>query len=840
MKIKLLLLVGIGFAPLPLMAQAAFFYNKGAMSVKSTGIAGDATKTTLYINGDFIAGRDATTSSVVSEIHLEGSQTVLTGNFIHELNGTIGRNSHVFVLPTPYTATTASRFVFRGTDTQYIKTDQAYSPTLKGGNYINFPDLVIENTKHVVLVPELAASAQNVDLNGGRFIIDSRRVKASDVSGITTIHTVDNSSMLAHFMVEAPITGNTAVGQIRTKNSAIPNTTTDNNLYGAIQVNLSVDDPAIATTNERQGRSLIAFGSPYKEMRADYFFWNFLMIPTGESIIGQSAPGNTMTDPTYKLQAGKAFVLGVDLRGTNAANYEYDIHPTYKDKGILFAERNGAGVSDDNVVDATNPSLNREKGKYFFSRFGPMFKRSVNIFPSSGLATNVPNKMPKVAVSTSDVYTNEVLNNNDIDLSLVPGYNYFSNPYTVPLDVTTFITSKSTNHEADPHDWGGADGLLMVGNAANLSRDVANRIWILDPTSKGSGTYDVGYTGVEPGNKWVSVSAKYRVLRPTAATGFFDAGSTVGEWDSGTGEILDLDQAGSAVIAPLQMFVLYSEKSRSFRIPASERWINRNALFLRSAPAEEKTIKDDFLFHITDEEVKASDRVAIAIRTPQEVMTNAEYAPTKKMIALISTSETKTTSETVEGVVKQSGMSTMYTRSEQGDALESNILGVPQSAQTESVVLYVTPSAIPQNVTLKASRLGSAERVQGITLIDKVANKEFDLFGGKSYTTSSKATDPIDRFTVRFTFNTSGIEDGDNNSESKNITSYYFNGVLTVSGFEDSDFGSVISVYDIQGRKVAQAKVDDTSVEIRQAFFTGAYIVKVVGKKSYAAKFLVK
>ncbi|MBD8346762.1 T9SS type A sorting domain-containing protein [Dysgonomonas sp. HGC4] len=838
MKIKLLLLVGIGFAPLSLMAQASFLYNKGLMSVKSTGVTGDNPKTTLYINGDFIAGRDATTTSVRSQIHLEGSQTVLTGNFIHEVNGAIGEtgavsyhNSNVFVLPYPYTDTNASRFVFRGTSTQYIKTDQAYSPTLKGNNYITFPNLVIENTKHVVLVPELAASAQNVDLNGGRFIIDSRRIKASDVSGITTMHTVDNSSMLAHFMVEAPITGNTAVGQIRTKNSLIPNTTTDNNLYGAIQVNLSVDDPAIATANERQGRSLIAFGSPYKEMRADYFFWNFLMIPTGESIIGQTAPGNTMTDPTYKLQAGKAFVVGVDLRGTNAANYEYDIHPTYyKDKGILFAERNGAGVSDDNVVDATNPSLNREKGKYFFSRFGPMFKRSVNIFPSSGLAANVPNKMPKVAVSTSDAYTGEVLNNGDISLPLVVGYNYFSNPFTVPLNVEEMVNSKSDNNTLPA--WNN----LIVGNAQNASRNIANRVWVLDPTSKGSGTYDVGYTGVEPGNKWVSVSAKYRVIRPNASTAFDPPTSTVGDYDEGTGR-----PGYEVTIAPLQMFVLYAAKAdKNIIIPASKRAIYSNALFLRSAPAEEKTSKDDFLFHITDEEVKASDRVAIAIRTPQDIMTNAEYAPTKKMIALISTSETKTTSETVEGVVKQSGMSTMYTRSEQGDALESNILGVPQSAQTESVVLYVTPSAIPQNVTLKASRLGSAERVQGITLIDKVANKEFDLFGGKSYTTSSKATDPIDRFTVRFTFNTSGIEDGDNNSESKNITSYYFNGVLTVSGFEDSDFGSVISVYDIQGRKVAQAKVDDTSVEIRQAFFTGAYIVKVVGKKSYAAKFLVK
>ena len=78
MKIRLLLIVGIGFAPLALVGQTAFLYNKGVMSVKST----DATQTTLYINGNFIAGHDAAT---VCDITLSNSQTVLTGDFIHDL-----------------------------------------------------------------------------------------------------------------------------------------------------------------------------------------------------------------------------------------------------------------------------------------------------------------------------------------------------------------------------------------------------------------------------------------------------------------------------------------------------------------------------------------------------------------------------------------------------------------------------------------------------------------------------------------------------------------------------------------------------------------------------------
>ena len=109
MKIKLLLLVGIGFAPFALVAQTAFLYNKGVMSVKST----DVNNTTLYINGDFIAGHDATAAC---NITLDNSRTVLTGDFIHDLNGGTPANTTVF----NYTTGDNSRFVFRGTTAQTI------------------------------------------------------------------------------------------------------------------------------------------------------------------------------------------------------------------------------------------------------------------------------------------------------------------------------------------------------------------------------------------------------------------------------------------------------------------------------------------------------------------------------------------------------------------------------------------------------------------------------------------------------------------------------------------------------------------------------------------------
>lgn len=808
MKIKLLLLVGIGFAPFALVAQTAFLYNKGVMSVKST----DVNNTTLYINGDFIAGHDATAAC---NITLDNSRTVLTGDFIHDLNGGTPANTTVF----NYTTGDNSRFVFRGTTAQTIKlasglTYGVYGQYLKGQNNIKFPTLVIQNRNHVTLIPELAAQAAGLSLDTGRLILESRRAVQDDFTGVTlgsTMHSVANSTMLAHFMVVSNSPTAIATPNNPTYASSTAVDANYHNNFGAVQVNLQLDNPLdynVGGTggkiDERYGRSLIGMGIPYKEMKSDYFFWNFLMIPKNESIIG-GTPGNTMTDPQRTLKAGEGFVIGIDLRGTNPANYEYDLHPLYQ-------------------INPNRPQFDqRVTEKYQFSRFGPFFNNSNNVRQANGWGghATVPNASVMAAPNgINDVsYANEVLNYGNITgLTISQGYNYYANPYTVPLDLSPLVNGTGTA------DW---NNVIFAGPGVT-PRDFTNKVWILDPSSVGSGSYDIlNPGGIGPGNKWVMVNAKYRVMKAIA--------STVNPYDTGTGS------SNPNILAPLQMFVLYSPSgsAKTLTIPASARAITENALFLRSTSTSNRLI-DDFLFEIRDEKIKTSDRTAIAIRTPQDIMTNPDYEGTKKLVTLIASDQTTTRSTTEEGAVTQTNMSTLYTKSDAGVALESNILGVPQSATSETVTLYVTPSLTAQNISITAGRLETANRVKGIMLKDKLTNKEFDLFGGKTYTTTSKATDAVDRFSLRFIFDTSGIEDGDNGSESKSITSYYLNGTLTVTGFDDVDFGSVISVYDIQGRMAAQAKVNDTTVEITQPFSPGAYIVKVVGNKSYAAKFLVK
>ncbi len=519
MKIKLLLLVGIGFAPFVLVAQTAFLYNKGVMSVKSTNV----NNTTLYINGNFIAGHDATAAC---NITLDNSQTVLTGDFIHDLNGGTPANTTVF----NYTASDASRFVFRGTAAQTIKLATGltyganYSQYLKGQNNIKFPTLVVQNSNHVTLVPELAAQAAGLSLETGRLILESRRAVQDDFTGVTlgsTMHSVANSTMLAHFMVAS-------TGTIATPNNnptyaltgGASNPTFHNN-FGAVQVNLQLDNPidyTNGTRDERYGRSLIGMGSPYKEMKSDYFFWNFLMIPKNESIIG-GTPGNTMTDPQRTLKAGEGFVIGIDLRGTNPANYEYDLHPIYKA-----------------VTPTEQPLFSaRVTEKYQFSRFGPFFNNRNNVRQAnawgghSAVTSSVMAAPGAGANGINDAsYANEVLNYGDITgLTISQGYNYYANPYTVPLNMSDIVIGTTDYWKS----------VIFAGTGVS-PRDFTNKVWVLDPSSVGSGSYDIlNPGGIGPGNKWVMVNAKYRVM--TAA------GPTVNFYDPGNGDYKNF------ILAPL-------------------------------------------------------------------------------------------------------------------------------------------------------------------------------------------------------------------------------------------------------------------------------------------------
>lgn len=823
MKGKLFLLLGIGFVPLALTGQT-YLYNKGTMSVVTT----NNQNTALYIGGDLRS--EASPTKGTGSILLTKAKIVLTGNLYNygELDGTGTTQGHVFNVNdyTGYgTAANRSSLHFKGTSHQNVWQASAAGGVdfnkmnfkLKSNSVIYFPDIVIENDKHVTINPEVGASAYNITPVKGRLILDSRKLASSDVlpgTG-TTIHSTDNSSVLAHLLVKGQQTsldfGNAEVSKLAL------------DAYPGVQVNLALNDLPTSESQRYHGDPIVGMGSPFKKIRADYFMWNFLFLPSGNNIFNED--GNTTTDPTTVLDAGRGFVVGIDLRGQNGNVYK-DIHPFYSNNHngytLNFSERATDG--------------------YEFNRFAYGNKNHNNLYQVAATYTTTADKpvndpadaFPGVNVkpSGSDAYTAELLNSANVSRTLVKGFNYLSNPFTCPLDLNDLIYTTTGG------DWGVQPG-YSTGNGV-INGEIANRVWIMDPASVASGTYDVWSGGQvnNPGNKWVVAHYKYRLIASLAST-------VPDPYDNGEG-ILTGATSTSTLIAPMQMFVVYANQlavtnNKSIVIPASQRKVDGNSLFLRSEETR-KYEPDDFLFQVEDLDKGTIDRAAVVLRTFSEI-NKAGYQDIKKLITDVSSNEDgKTKAVTTEGSTpKTSSMSSLYTQDSDGNALEARFLSLDLNSSTTSTTLYLKPSLTEHQITIRSFRNYTKDRISEIWLDDSKTGKKTKLSEGATYTTTSSPKDNADRFTLRFIYPAGGIGDeGIVNPDDTSITAHYTNNTLTVSGFNDSDYGSLVSVYDIQGRLLKQQKVDDTTVKFYDGFAVGAYIVKVTGNRSYATKFLAR
>lgn len=773
MKIKLLVIISAIGLPMSISAQksSVYLYNTGVMSVSGT----DPSQATLYINGNFVSG-GKNGDAVHCDITLNNSKTILTGDFIHN---DLSDNATVFNANSTSTAV----FEFNGTDVQYIKSDgSSYSEIPnKETSYINFPILNINNdlsyassdkTIGAVLVdPTMALAAKTINLNNGWLVLQSTLI---DDTNATTFYATKGDfdvlggrrTALAHLMLD------------KTTGKVNYNNWNATNAYnrGVIEVdlNLRTDDEAANTTNV--GRKLTGLGSPFERLYGDYFMWNFLLAPTNESIFSQ-----TFSNPTDYLTPGRGYILGIDLRGSNYDSYSWDIE---------------------------YPNLNAQK---FTGRATKGYAFNRTKFASLANTNNIYGTTANI-----DAYQQEILNGQkDIVVTLKKGYNYISNPYTAPLNVTPIINATGTTVTG----WN-----VISGPASSTNRQIRNRVWVLNNNSSTG-------MGSSLASKKITVDLKYYLAKQVGGTYAADQ------------EYLDGDYNDNRVIIPpLQMFLVYSEVDNvDMTIPRSAQQMG-NATFLRSANTSTETLAaDDFLFEVVDKATGASDRTSVILRTKAEVVKNSDFTSDLKIKSQSELDNSETIPTKDEDGLNSGFSSLVYTKSNDGKILTSNFITYENYQTKVTTTLFVKPSNKEQDIVLKGLRLNSLKEFEEVILVDNLTGKKQVLTADNNeYATSTKPTDSADRFTLIFNRSTTGIDENDIENNSKKISSYYANGVLTVTGFDEIDFGSKLSVYDIQGRLIKQVSVNDFTVNVNHPFIPGAYIVKVVGNNSYVAKFLVK
>lgn len=466
---KCYLVLALAFTTVSVL-KAQTVYHVGKMAVGEPAVSGGAS---WVIKGDL----EATASSNIKH----AGKTVLTGDFVN--NNTSG---NIF-------SQRDGTFEFRGATTQRI-----YGKANKASSYINFPATVLINNSHtgdsaaVILASNMGATMKNIRLARGRLVLDS------EVNG--------NGTENAHLLTE---TGGT-ITYTRTNNRGTRSG------EGIIQVNLAMGN------NTNEGR-LAGFSSPFQTLYADYFFFNFLSLPTTETFFaGNKDIWNT--NPLLEMPAGKGYVVGQGIV-THGDPY----YTTHKNTDYAAA----------NVNDMA-------KEEFSFARLFAPLSITQFVTNNTGLAKR---------------FTGEALNNSTVEIDIQEGYNYLGNPFTVPLDMTSFVNNPASG------TWGTFSALEMEP-----------AFYILSSGSKGK------YLG----NDLFSFTASYLVGQKIGST------------------------TDSKLIAPMQMFAVKKRTTgtKTFKINAASR-THGNVLFLRS---DENSEENELLIETKDNDTGGFDRLCIVFR----------------------------------------------------------------------------------------------------------------------------------------------------------------------------------------------------------------------------------
>ena len=385
---------------------------------------------------------------------------------------------------------------------------------------------------------------------------------------------------------------------------------------------------------------------------------------------------------------------------------------------------------------------------------------------------------PGIALASvaPEAYSGEQIHTQDVEVALEYGYNYLGNPFTAPLRMDKLLTTVS-NPAAD--GWKITRSLDDADNA-----DLYAKIWV--PNSANS-------TGHVPDTYRFTFNCSFLVGQ--------EQGSTLME--SGNGE---------NQLEPMQMFVVWAEKNNvKITIPESER-THGNANTLKSASYAPD---DELLIQVKDTDSGAIDRFCVLFRKKASINLVDAYDASKLFN-------------------RSGGVSQIYNRTPLGEDLSVNEV----NTILESMVLSLQPCLVEKEVELTAHRLETLHSPSVVLLEDLLTGKVTDLQQTAQYRFTTRPDDREDRFILRFKTPT-GMDD----VRLKDVRVFHHNGMLKITGLMDMDTGSLLNIYDTQGRNIFSRLIQDCAggiFETQLSVISGAYIVKISGKRPVTAKLICK
>lgn len=633
---------------------------------------------------------------------------------------------------------------------------------------------------------------------------------------------------------------------------------------------------------------LTGFSPPFEQLGTDYMFYHTLTRPNGSSITSYEGP---ITDPFFRMKAGKGYFISMEVShadhgftpgGINGRwDFEGDGNGSGTPRGIHNTKRARGGYVFNRGIFHDYLS-NQDGGMENFSRF--LYDNSGGLFTSetetSALANNVyvhgytgsgsDKGWPLVGLNKKEGNTSfldkdgkdrsryelmesEKFNTGDVEIDLDLGLNFLGNPFMFPISLNPLLGFTVNPTSEDPLN----PSSNTYGSIPATTAEAEDGFSVPEFTPASAATPIKASSLYMDADPDVVLRAKYWLINQALVR--YDVAQNIFQYktsydyvsrDGATvishttrGDVTNPTSTGvpdplGYLVSPMQMFCIQASQpvKISLKPDALRRFgLTRFPKSVSAGAADDSALKDWFVVEARNVSSDAGDRTTVVFRDRAE--SKYDGYDTRKGISekfesyndVYNGNETKNKQEENKAIV--------YTKSKDGISLLGN--GIPTG--TKEVALFYAAPATTSEMTLRFYGLENLEAVPGVWLVDRyLDNKVVKITPDTEYLFTSEGTNDknneIDnRFILRF-FDASG---GQIDKEETAISCYYKNSVLYLSGLNEGDMNSDLTIYDLQGRLMARTRVNDyPTMSYPKPLTLGTYIVKITGKRNYTTKFV--
>ncbi|MDR1883622.1 MAG: T9SS type A sorting domain-containing protein [Prevotella sp.] len=632
---------------------------------------------------------------------------------------------------------------------------------------------------------------------------------------------------------------------------------------------------------------LTGFSPPFEQLGADYMFYHTLTRPSGGSITSFEGP---VVDPFFRMKAGRGYFFSMEVSpNDHPAGSPDNIDERWNflggNKGI-FNERRARGgyvfnrsvyqdylsVPQDRIL-STETNRMDNFSRFLYDNTGGIFdaatklpvSASYNVYgeanrPLKGL--NLPQWIENGKDrSRYELMDQEKFNVGSVTVDLEPGLNFLGNPFMAPISLNPLLgyeakpdaggvyrklagaTSEAVvrnGFESDLFTPSGASVKILI-SSASPNADLRAKYWLINQAL-------VKYDATQ--NIYRYKTTYDYVSRDGTGASNVVSGHQPGRNPAGPGIPGDGDSEVAAkwnplthVVAPMQMFCLQASRAVTIKIDSALQVFGVSR-FPKSAVAAKASasagnadvMRDWFIVEARSNNGFTADRATVIFNENAKIQYKQDPYDTRKGVSeefetykdVINGKATKTSFEQSRAIV--------YTRSSDRE----NLLGNAVPARTKELALFFLSPSVTQEMTLRFYNLDNLESVPGVWLIDRYLNKTIKVAPETEYTFVSEAASDVkneiddNRFILRF------YDTGYDTAGEQKISCYYNSSTLYIYGLIDDDINSDVVIYDMQGRLMGQTKITGilNPWTYVKPLNTGAYIVKITGKKNHISKFV--